>query len=131
VGGPVARHFANRRRISTWAAWAGAYAFVLHAMLASIVPAGLSPLDLAAGSEICASGAQHSAPDDGGKTTKHALVHCILCAGVHAGGAMPPEGTVFALRLAILLGQDLPFDERLSELTNASPHQARGPPTFS
>jgi len=114
--------------MGTWAAWAGAYAFVLHAILTSVLLAGISPASAAAGFEICASGVEHALPDDSGKTSKTGIVHCSLCASHHAGGALPPLASASVVRIATVLERGRAFEQRMFGRPQASRPQPRAPP---
>ncbi|HEY8337819.1 MAG TPA: hypothetical protein VIQ05_28825, partial [Tardiphaga sp.] len=96
------KHLSRKRIVGAVASFVATYALVLNVVFSSMLLAAVSPVVAAAGFEICVNNPDLAAAhDDAGKTTGKAVVHCPLCVGSHAAGALPPTGPSFAVRVAV------------------------------
>ncbi len=122
----------RKRWFGAVACLAAVYALALNVVLSSLILASVSPAAQAAGFEICFTHPDlAAAPDDRGKTTAPAAVHCPLCVGTHAPGAPPAIATFSVSRIAITMAPIATPGAHVVAVQATSDHRARAPPQLS
>ncbi len=124
--------FAYKRRIGRGAAFVAAYALVLNVILAGMLVASISPLAGAAAQELCISGDNgDAARTDADKHGKKTNVHCPLCVGHHASGALPPPQPTLTDRIPLTASAVYSFRQRIVAYARSFDHLSRGPPALT
>ncbi len=116
------------RRTGRLAALAAAYALVLNVMMAGVLQAAVSPLNAAAGHELCLGSTAAAAETDGTNDAGTPIVHCPLCVSNAAVADLTPPPPALAIRIALrVLLEPAPADH-LAPRLSVNDHQPRGPP---
>jgi hypothetical protein len=111
---------------------AAAYALVLNVVLSGMLLAAMSPTAIAAGYEICHNNPDLAAQtDNDGKDTGKPAVHCPVCLGSHAPGALPQVIALDVKRIAIAHAPQVPADAAPIAAFAPADHRARAPPRLS